>query len=66
MGRRGAMIKEIGTSARARIETLLGARVYLDLRVKARPGWREDRGFLAELEPVEVPWEPPSDDEGER
>ncbi len=66
VGRRGAMIKEIGTSARARIETLLGARVYLDLRVKARPGWREDRGFLAELEPVEVPWEPPSDDEEER
>ncbi len=62
VGRRGVMIREIGTSARERIEALLGARVYLDLRVKARPGWREDRAFLAELEPVEVPWEPP--DEG--
>ena len=62
VGRRGAMIREIGTAARLRIETLLGVRVYLDLRVKARPGWREDRGFLAELEPVEVPWEPPDGD----
>ncbi|HVN76137.1 MAG TPA: GTPase Era, partial [Thermoanaerobaculaceae bacterium] len=65
VGRRGAMIREIGTSARTRIEALLGARVYLDLRVKARPGWREDRAFLAELEPVEVPWEPPPDEAGE-
>jgi len=62
VGRRGAMIREIGTAARLRIETLLGARVYLDLRVKARPGWREDRSFLTELEPVEVPWEAPADD----
>jgi GTP-binding protein Era len=62
VGRGGAMIKAIGTAARARIEPLLGARVYLDLRVKARPGWREDPRFLAELEPVEVPWEPPGED----
>ena len=62
VGRRGAMIREIGTAARVRIEALLGARVYLDLQVKARPGWREDPGFLAELEPVEVPWEPPPDE----
>jgi GTP-binding protein Era len=62
VGRAGAMIKEIGTAARSRIEALLGARVYLDLRVKARPGWREDQRFLAELEPAEVPWAPPGED----
>ncbi len=62
VGRGGAMIKQIGSAARSRIEALLGARVYLDLRVKARPGWREDQRFLAELEPVEVPWQPPPDD----
>lgn len=62
VGRAGAMIKEIGTAARSRIEAILGARVYLDLRVKARPGWREDQRFLAELEPVETPWAPPSED----
>jgi len=61
VGRGGAMIKEIGTAARTRIEALLGARMYLDLRVKARPGWREDQRFLAELDPVEVPWQPPGD-----
>jgi GTPase len=65
VGRAGAMIKEIGTAARSRIEALLGARVYLDLRVKARPGWREDQRFLAELEPVEVPWTPPGEEGGE-
>lgn len=62
VGRGGAMIKDIGTAARVRIEGLLGARVYLDLRVKARPGWREDQRFLAELDPVEVPWEPPGEE----
>ncbi|MEW6338018.1 MAG: GTPase Era [Acidobacteriota bacterium] len=59
VGRGGAMIKTIGTAARHRIETLLGARVYLDLKVKARPGWRDDRGLLAEMEPFEIAWEPP-------
>jgi len=54
VGRSGAMIKAIGTAARAQIEALLGARVFLDLQVKARPGWREDRGFLTELESVEA------------
>jgi len=65
VGKAGAMIKEIGTAARSRIEAVLGARVYLDLRVKARPGWREDQRFLAELEPVEAPWTPPGEDGGE-
>lgn len=53
VGRAGRMIKDIGSAARQRIEKLLGARVYLDLQVKARPGWREDPHFLAELEPLE-------------
>jgi GTP-binding protein Era len=61
VGRGGAMIKEIGTAARARIEALLGARVYLDLRVKARPGWREDPRFLSELEQMEAAWIPPDE-----
>jgi len=64
VGKAGSMIKEIGTAARSRIEAALGARVFLDLRVKARQGWREDQRFLAELEPVEAPWTPPGE-EGE-
>ncbi len=58
VGRAGRMIRAIGTAARARIEALLGARVFLDLRVKARPGWREDPRMLAELEPLEAAWAP--------
>lgn len=58
VGKRGRMIREIGTRARKSIETLLGARVFLDLRAKARPGWRDSSGFLAELEPLDVPWTP--------
>jgi GTP-binding protein Era len=65
VGRAGRMIKEIGSAARVRIEAALGARVYLDLRVKARPGWREDRRLLSELERVEAPWVPPPGGEGE-
>jgi len=61
VGKRGSMIRGIGTAARAQIEALLGARVFLDLHVKARPGWREDRRFLAELDPVEVAWLSPTD-----
>ena len=66
VGRAGRMIKEIGTAARSRIETILGARVYLDLRVKARPGWREDQRFLAELERVEADWVAPEGEGDER
>jgi GTP-binding protein Era len=63
VGRAGRMIREIGTAARQRIETLLAAKVYLDLQVKARPGWREDRALLAEMDPLEVSWSPPTDED---
>jgi len=56
LGRAGRMIKAIGTAARERIERLLGVQAFLDLRVKARPGWRDKPHFLAQLEPLEVPW----------
>lgn len=49
VGARGQTVKAIGTEARKQIERLLGARVYLDLEVKAHPGWRDDRRLLAEL-----------------
>lgn len=41
IGKRGQMLKEIGTSARRNIERLLGAHVYLDLRVQVEPRWSE-------------------------
>ncbi len=67
IGNRGAMIRAIGTAARTQIEALLGARVYLDLEVKAKPGWREDPRVLRDLEPMEAVWTPPAgaDDGGD-
>lgn len=39
IGKGGAMLREVGTRARPDIEALLGAHVFLDLRVRVRPGW---------------------------
>lgn len=41
VGRGGEMIKKIGTAARVDIEKLLGCKVFLDLNVKLKEGWRE-------------------------
>jgi GTP-binding protein Era len=49
LGRRGDMIKRIGTEARQELEAFFNARVFLDLHVKVRPRWREDEGLLDEL-----------------
>jgi len=46
IGKRGAMLKAIGTDARAALEPMLGAHVYLSLRVKVEPRWRDsERGL---------------------
>jgi GTPase len=49
VGKRGAMIREIGTSARPEVEALLGRRVFLELVVKVRPKWRRDPKALERL-----------------
>jgi GTP-binding protein Era len=49
LGKGGRTIKQIGTEARREVERLLGTRVYLDLKVKVSPGWRNDRKFLERL-----------------
>lgn len=41
IGKRGAMLKTIGTDARKSIERLLGAKVFLSLQVKVEPRWSE-------------------------
>lgn len=46
IGERGRRIRELGTAARAKIETLVGQRVYLDLRVKVLHNWRKDSAAL--------------------
>ena len=49
LGRGGARIKRIGVEARLDLERRFGTRVYLDLHVRVRPGWRESERMLREL-----------------
>jgi len=49
VGKRGAMVKEIGVRARPEIEHLLGGRIFLELKVKVRPKWRRDAATLERL-----------------
>jgi GTP-binding protein Era len=50
VGKGGRMLKKIGTSARIQMERMLGTKVFLELYVKAEPGWRDSRSFVEELD----------------
>jgi GTP-binding protein Era len=50
VGKRGQMLKKIGSAARWQIERMVGTKVYLELYVKVQPGWRDSRGFVEELD----------------
>ena len=50
VGKGGQMLKKIGTSARIQIERMVGTKVFLELFVKAEPGWRDSRRFVEELD----------------
>jgi GTP-binding protein Era len=49
LGRGGAMLRQIGTRARAELEALFGTHIYLDLRVKVAKEWQRDPRQLARL-----------------
>ncbi len=49
IGKSGATLKQIGTRAREELEALLGARVYLELRVKVLKEWQRDPKAMARL-----------------
>jgi len=49
IGKRGDMLKRIGTLARKDIERLLDTKVYLELFVRVSKDWREDRRMLKEF-----------------
>ncbi len=49
IGRRGAMLKEIGSQVRPEIESFLGSKVFLRLWVKVRKDWRSQVGALREF-----------------
>jgi GTP-binding protein Era len=50
IGKGGSKLKEIGTAARRKIESLLGTRVYLELHVVVEPNWRESKVFVEQLD----------------
>jgi len=50
VGKGGQMLKRIGTAARLEIEKMLRTRVFLELFIKVRPGWRESREFVEGLD----------------
>jgi GTP-binding protein Era len=50
LGRQGRVIKTIGIEARREIEDIVGTKVYLDLHVKVRPGWRDAEDVLDLIE----------------
>jgi GTPase len=49
LGKCGKTVKRIGSEARHEVERLLDTRIYLDLKVKVTPGWRNDPRFLERL-----------------
>jgi GTP-binding protein Era len=49
VGKGGQMVRAVGTAARREMELLLGRKVFLDLNVRVRRGWRTDEGLLDRL-----------------
>lgn len=49
IGEKGKTLKTIGTMARLDMEKLLDAKVFLELWVKVKKGWRDNQSMLREL-----------------
>ena len=49
IGKRGSMLKTIGSAARQQIQKLIAGKVHLELFVKVEPRWRQSRLQLAEF-----------------
>jgi GTPase len=49
IGKKGSLLKTIGTAAREQIQKLIDGKIYLELFVKVEPQWRQSRVQLAEL-----------------
>ena len=49
IGKGGALIREAGTEARKEIETLLGIKVFLDLRARVEKDWQQRPGMIERL-----------------
>lgn len=51
IGHKGSLLKKIGQRAREELILFIGQRVHLQLWVKVRPQWNEDKRLLAQLIP---------------
>jgi len=49
IGKKGSMLKEIGTRARMEMEKFFAARIYLELFVRVRKDWTKDPKMLREF-----------------
>lgn len=49
IGKRGEMLKKVGTEARSDIEELLGKKVFLQTHVKTIDNWRQSDKYITEL-----------------
>jgi GTPase len=49
IGKRGAMLKEIGRQAREELEALLGCRIFLELFVRVDANWTRNPNLLTEM-----------------
>lgn len=49
IGKKGEMLKTVGTEARLELEALLGTKVFLELWVKVQKDWRQDENVLKEI-----------------
>ena len=49
IGKGGAQIKAVGTTARKKIEDFLQERVFLELQVKVNKDWRKSEDLLKEF-----------------
>jgi GTP-binding protein Era len=49
IGKKGTMLKSVGSAARVDIEKLLNTKVFLELWVKVKKDWRDDKRLLHEL-----------------
>jgi len=50
IGKRGETMKKIGTQARQELESILGARIFLELFVKVQPNWRQNPALVRQLD----------------
>jgi GTP-binding protein Era len=50
IGKGGAMLKTIGTAARKELESILGAKIFLELFLKVQPNWRDNPRIVRQLD----------------